>query len=66
MPASQWLSIAYGPCMLVVFVILGYIGIRYSQGRELSSRTRLRLLGVAAVFLGVAAVFLVAGGSSQR
>ena len=62
MPASQWLSIAYGPCMLVVFVILGYIGIRYSQGRELSRRTRLRLLSVAAVFLVAGGVFAAVSG----
>jgi hypothetical protein len=59
MTSSQWLAVAYGPCLLVALGLLAFIGIRYSQGKALPRKRRLRLLGVAALFLAAGAVLLI-------
>jgi hypothetical protein len=59
MTSSQWLAVAHGPCLLVALGLLGFIGIRYSQGKALPRERHLRLLGVAASFLAAGTVLLI-------
>jgi len=60
MTLSQGLAAAYGPCLFVALGLLAFIGIKYSQGKALPRGRRLRLLGVAAIFLAASGAFLIA------
>lgn len=56
MTTSEWLRLAYFPCLLVVFGVLGHIGLKYSQGKELPRHKQFRLLAVGALALAVGVV----------
>lgn len=62
MTSSQWLALAYGPCLFVALGLLAFIGIRYSQGKAIPRKQRLRILGVAALFLAAGVVLLILSG----
>lgn len=56
MTTSEWLRLAYFPCALVVLGVLGYIGLKYSQGNELPRHRPFRLLAVGAIALAVGVI----------
>jgi len=60
MTTSEALRLAHAPFLFLALGLLAYIGLRYSQGRELPRRTRLRVLGAAAGAVLVAAGLFVA------
>ena len=56
MTASEWLRVAYFPCLFVALGMLAYIGVKHSQGKELPRRQQRRVLLVGAIVLAVGVV----------
>jgi hypothetical protein len=56
MTASEWLRVAYFPCLFVALGMLAHVGVRYSQGKELPRRQQRRVLSVGAIVLAVGVV----------
>ena len=54
MTTSEALRLAFSPLLFVALGLLAYIGIKYSQGKELPRRTRLRIVGPAGIVMLVA------------
>ncbi|NRD27969.1 hypothetical protein [Frigoribacterium sp. VKM Ac-2836] len=57
MTTSEWLRLAYFPCLLLALGMLAYVGLKYSQGKELPRRKQRRVLWVGAIALAVGVVF---------
>ena len=53
MTTSEWLRLAYFPCLFVALGMLSYVGVKYSQGKELPRRKQRRVLLVGAIALTV-------------
>ena len=60
MTISEALRLAFSPLLFVALGLLAYIGIKYSQGKELPQRTRLRIVGIAGLVMLVAVSLYVA------
>jgi len=61
MTTSEALRLAFSPLLFVALGLLAYIGIKYSQGKELPRRTRLRIVGIAGLVMLIAVSLYVAG-----
>jgi len=60
MTTSEALRLAFSPLLFVALGLLAYIGIKYSQGKELPRRRRLRIVGIAGLVMLVAVCLYVA------
>jgi len=60
MTTSEMLRLAYSPFWFLALGLLAYIGVKYSQGKELPRRTRLRIVAIAGLIMLIAASLLVA------
>ncbi|ROS61190.1 hypothetical protein EDF38_0275 [Frigoribacterium sp. PhB160] len=60
MTTSEALRLAFSPLLFVALGLLAYIGIKYSQGKELPRRARLRIVGIAGVVMLIAVSLYVA------
>jgi len=60
MTTSEMLRLAYSPFLFLALGLLAYIGVKYSQGKELPRRTRLRIVAIAGLIMLIAASLLVA------
>jgi len=56
MTTSEWLRLAYFPCLFVALGMLAYVGVKYSQGKELPRRKQRRVLLIGAIALAVGVV----------
>lgn len=56
MTTSEWLQLAYFPCLFVALSMLAYVGVKYSQGKQLTRRKQRRVLLVGAIALAVGVV----------
>lgn len=56
MTTSEWLQLAYFPCLFVALSMLAYVGLKYSQGKQLTRRKQRRVLLVGAIALAVGVV----------
>jgi len=60
MTTSEWLQLAYFPWPFVALGMLAYVGVKYSQGKELPRRKQRRVLLVGAIALAVGVVLYAA------
>lgn len=60
MTTSEALRLAFSPLLFVALGLLAYISLKYSQGKELPRRTRLRIVGIAGLVMLVAVSLYVA------
>jgi hypothetical protein len=60
MTTSEALRLAFSPLLFVALGLLAYIGIKYSQGKQLPRRTRLRIVGIAGVVMLIAVSLYIA------
>jgi len=60
MTTSEVLRLAYSPFFFAALGLLAYIGIKYSQGKELPRRTRLRIVAIAGIVMFVGASLFAA------
>ena len=60
MTTSEALRLAYAPFLFVALGLLAYIGIKYSQGKELPRKKRLRIVGLASIIMLIGAGLYIA------
>ena len=60
MTTSEALRLAFSPLLFVALGLLAYIGIKYSQGKELPRRKRLWIVEIAGLVMLIAVSLYVA------